>query len=82
MSNNINQLLKQLNLIYEKLPPVPCFACGKCCVSPTITFIEFIYLLDGICEDLSMESIQKFLFHPSIFHTEHEGNLTCRFLDT
>ncbi len=82
MSNNINQLLKQLNLIYEKLPPVPCFACGKCCVSPTITFIEFIYLLDGICEDLSMESIQKFLFHPAIFHTEYEGNLICRFLDT
>ena len=80
MSNNIESSLSKLDLIYRNIPSVPCKACGKCCVSPTITFLEFLYLMDGVYR-FEKEQIQHFFSIPVKFHEKHEGNLQCRFID-
>lgn len=80
MSMNLDGLLKQLSRLYADLPAVPCKGCGECCVSPTITLLEFIFLFDGLFKTFTTSEIQSLLLSPIQFHGRSEGNLQCKFL--
>jgi len=76
--DRLSSLLKNLEQIYLEIPGVPCQSCGECCVSPTVTLLEFIYLMDGFLAENSMEQATEILCRPAAFHPTCEGNLICR----
>lgn len=77
-TNRLPFLLEKLGKLYECLPGVPCAACGECCVSPTVTLLEFIYLMDGLIAQCSKEELTQMLCRAPQFHATSEGNLLCR----
>ncbi|MFH1759967.1 MAG: hypothetical protein ABIA63_02590 [bacterium] len=77
----IESSLKGLESIYNKIPPVPCNGQCKqiCCVSPSCTLIEFIYLFRHILGRMDIERITRILLKPAELHPRYEGNLFCKF---
>jgi hypothetical protein len=73
-------ILKEIKALYDELPEVSCKECGLCCVSPTCTLAEFIYLMYNCQRSLPPEAMEKFLFSEPRMHEGHEGNLVCAFL--
>lgn len=63
--------------IYAHVPPVTCRACGKCCVSPHMTLIEFCYLMSGILDkpDLLVHTLARVVTE----HQDYPGHFMCRF---
>lgn len=80
MSISLETPKKELKLIYAELPEVKCQACGTCCVSPTVTLLEFVYLMDDLCRSGGEDLLASFLNKPTEFHARHDGNLVCRLL--
>jgi hypothetical protein len=76
----IAAILQQLQQLYAELPSVKCHACGQCCVSPTCTLVEFIYLMRGMKECFSSDELRTLLAAPPVLSPTCEGNLLCRFL--
>ena len=75
---DLNSLKKGLEVIYADLPELPCLpGCTACCVSPTLTLVEFIFLLDFLKRQ---EKIEKFC-DPSLppFSSRFKGHRQCRF---
>jgi Fe-S-cluster containining protein len=72
-------LLAKLNEIYAELPPVPCKACGHCCVSPTCTIIEFVGAVRYALANFEKEKLSAILIQPAVIHPDYEGNLYCCF---
>jgi len=54
--------------------------CGRCCVSPSCTLSEFLYLFDYLHRNLPVETIETYLCLPLELHPEYEGNVRCMFL--
>lgn len=75
------EYLKELHTLYNELPTVNCLGCGRCCVSPTCTLVEFLYLFDYLCNTFSKESIADYCQLPHTPHPDFEGNLRCIFLN-
>jgi hypothetical protein len=73
-------LLREIETLYRQLPEVACKGCGQCCVSPTCTLAEFIYLMKKSMECMSPEILENFIFSEAVIHEEHEGNLACSLL--
>lgn len=71
-----HQLALELEGLYEQLPAVPCQGCGQCCVCPTCTLVEFLYLLR------KADSAQLATLTQSVpqLHSGCEGNLICPIL--
>ncbi len=63
--------------IYPLIPEIDCKACGKCCVSPHMTFLEFCFILSHLAEnpDYFIDILSK----NTPFHEDYPGHLTCRF---
>lgn len=77
-TNQLAFLLKKLGDLYKIMPGVPCAACGECCVSPTVTLLEFIYLMDDVVAKCSKDQLSQLICRPPQFHATSEGNLLCR----
>lgn len=75
-----NSFIKNLGQLYKQLPDVSCRGCGICCVSPTCTVSEFIYLFDYILSTQSQDFIRQAILQPIEEHPNYEGNLRCPFL--
>lgn len=74
-------ILKKVEDLYNRLPEVGCTGCGLCCVSPTSTLAEFIYLFNYLHENFTTEQIITFIQKPAKLHDEYEGNSHCPFLE-
>lgn len=74
------EILTEIATLYSELPTVHCKGCGGCCVSPTCTVAEFIYLMDGILKTWSDEKIITALTSPVRQHPDYPGNNVCTFL--
>ncbi len=66
--------------IYDKVPEVGCRACGRCCVSPHVTLVEFCYMFKSFCDN-NPGKIQ-ILTDIIPIHEKFEGNLYCRFQES
>jgi hypothetical protein len=73
-------LINEIETLYRQLPEVACKGCGQCCVSPTCTLAEFIYLIKKSNERVDPEVLENFIFSDAVSHPEHEGNLVCALL--
>lgn len=73
--------LRKLSDIYQQLPSVPCHACGECCVSPTCTIVEFIYLMKYALNNFERKDLTDILLGTALIHPKYDGNLYCRFQD-
>ena len=72
-------IIGELDLLYQELPEVDCKKCGLCCVSPTCTLSEFIYLFDYLQKSVNPEKVKEYILSPPEIHTDYEGNLRCIF---
>jgi len=79
-SFDIQQILSEVATLYGKLPAVDCEGCGCCCVSPTCTLVEFMYLMNGIMHDPGQPENDVFFHTPVVLHDGYEGNTRCMFL--
>jgi hypothetical protein len=73
-------LLKEIETLYKQLPEVACKGCGQCCVSPTCTLAEFLYLMSKSTECLAPDILENFILGDASVHPVHEGNLLCSLL--
>jgi Fe-S-cluster containining protein len=77
-----DKFFKPLQKSYETLPGLQCGDCwGECCVSPTLTAVEFIYMMLGLCETQSSIQVAAFLENQVKEHLFYSGNAHCRFQD-
>ena len=75
-----DNILLELEKLYSTLPELSCKACGLCCVSPTCTLSEFVYLFSYLCKNYPKHIVQKYVLTPLEIHPDYEGNLRCIFL--
>ncbi|MBD3317859.1 MAG: hypothetical protein GF344_18905 [Chitinivibrionales bacterium] len=73
-------LHQKIQTLYAGLPEVACQCCGLCCVSPTCTLAEFIYLFDHARRFLAPSDLRALLATPPQLHPDYEGNSRCPFL--
>ena len=74
-------IISEIELLYQELPEIGCEQCGQCCVSPTCTLAEFIYLFHFLQKTVAPEKIKQYLLIPAETHPDYEGNLRCVFLE-
>ena len=75
-----SEILSEIDALYDELPTVHCKSCGRCCVSPTCTVAECIYLFDGILKTWSERVIRSMITAPVKVHPDYPGNNICTFL--
>jgi hypothetical protein len=73
-------LLADIEALYTQLPSVACTECGECCVSPTCTLAEFVYLMHHCCANLSESQVRAFVLAAPRVSVTCDGNLVCQFL--
>lgn len=73
--------LAKIESLYDELPSVECLCCGTCCVSPTCTLTEFVYLINFAVDHLGKEKATELILRPPSIHPNYEGNLHCIFLN-
>lgn len=73
-------IISKIDELYKRLPEVGCTGCGQCCVSPTSTMSEFIYLFHYLEKNFTDEAIINFLKQTVKIHSDYEGNSHCPFL--
>lgn len=78
LENAIAEGLKELETLYQELPAVPCLACGGCCVSPTCTLLEFLFLMRYLLRTTGQAEMRRMICAPPVLHPEYEGNLRCK----
>ncbi|MBN1984489.1 MAG: YkgJ family cysteine cluster protein [Chitinivibrionales bacterium] len=76
----LSLLQQTMQSLYQKLPEVSCRACGRCCVSPTCTLSEFIYLFSNLLQCHPPGFIETAVLEKVKPHESYEGNLHCPFL--
>jgi len=68
--------------LLNSVPGLDCTGCwGDCCVSPTMTLVEFIYMMESGKEIFGEPTFKNFLEKPRIEHKIYVGNSHCRFQD-
>lgn len=73
-------LINDIEILYRDLPQLDCKQCGLCCVSPTCTLSEFIYLANYLQKNFTREKLIKYLSMPVKPHPDYDGNIYCIFL--
>ncbi len=73
-------LLAEIDALYRGLPQVACMQCGSCCVSPTCTLAEFLFLMHHCADSLPPADMERFVFAAPRINESCEGNLVCQFL--
>jgi len=73
-------IIKEIEILYNQLPQVACRGCGQCCVSPTTTLAEFIFLMHHMQNVVPQPIIEEFIFASPHVNTVHEGNIDCSLL--
>ena len=82
MVQTLQNAMSSLTDIYSNIPGLKCDGCwGECCVSPTLTLAEFVYMMNHGEQDLKPEEFKNFLSLPLQEHLFYTGNAHCRFQD-
>ena len=63
--------------VYQKIPDIQCLACGKCCVSPHVTLIEFCHMMTSLRD--RPEFLARILSRVVPRHPVYPGHMLCRF---
>ena len=75
-------MFEELTKAFNDLPSLDCGTCwGDCCVSPTMTAPEFVYMMQEAQRLYSNEELIEFIKEPFIEHKIFAGNQHCRFQD-
>src|SRR3990172_6474656 len=69
-----------LEELYAEVPGVPCTGCGHCCVTPTVTLVEFVHLMKHVISQFNPEEVARLLTQKMKPHERFEGNYQCKFL--
>ena len=77
MKVEVENALKKLKELYDICPPVECFQSGECCVSPHLSFMELVYLLDYLLDNFDKSQLQSLAARQPQLSTKFEGNLVC-----
>ena len=56
---SLSEIIIATESLYQQLPTVRCKKCSSCCVSPTCTVAEFIYLMNDITDCLNDDEISE-----------------------
>ncbi len=70
-------MFNKLAEIYGRVPEVSCRACGRCCISPHISVIEFCYALVPLRENQA--ELERVVSLVVADHPDFPGQRTCRF---
>jgi len=73
-------IFKQVEALYGELPVLNCKGCGECCVSPTCTFAEALYLFGNSTGCLTKDEQSKAILSKPVAHHGYNGSLVCSFL--
>lgn len=76
----LENLIQSMDTLYGQLPQVHCRACGECCVLPTTTLTEFVYLVRKGREELGSGRFDDAVLTPPRLSTVYDGNCECVFL--
>lgn len=74
-------MLSEIEALYTDLPEIACTQCGACCVSPTCTLPEFIYLMRYCAKNFDAHRLKTLCAALPRLHEAHEGNVCCLFLE-
>lgn len=79
-----DELFKNLGFLYQSLPGMSCLpGCTACCVSPTMTLLEFIYLFKSQQKKLVTDDFRYMQGLESLIpHKRFEGHYKCPFQAT
>lgn len=75
-------VVNEIEVLYDKLPSVNCIGCGECCVSPTCTLVEFIYLMKNLDTCLTRQQKEHFLRAPVEPDKRYDGNIKCALISS
>lgn len=75
---DLQQTFRQLESLYDELPEAPCVACGLCCVSPHMTFLEFAHLLQGMLTNWPPQRLHDLVHAAPGPEKRYPGNYVCR----
>lgn len=67
-----------LEAVYAELPDVPCVGCGLCCVTPQMTFIEFVRLAEAMLDRWPETNLIRMVSEDLAPVERYAGNFTCR----
>ncbi len=80
MSEKMDKVQDELQKIYQRTPDVPCGECGRCCISPHMSFIEVVGLLRRMIEVFSEEQLRTIISSRPIISEFHMSNIVCPLL--
>ncbi|MBW2621978.1 MAG: YkgJ family cysteine cluster protein [Deltaproteobacteria bacterium] len=66
--------------IYSRIPDVGCHACGRCCVSPHVTLVEFCHAFKFFLDNNPQKN--QIITQIIPIHERFAGNLNCRFQES
>ena len=77
---NFKELQEKLVSLYDSVPSLNCGSCwGECCVTPTMTAVEFIHMMRDAKSIFTQEELFFFICQPMVEHNIYQGNSHCRF---
>lgn len=80
MSEKMDNVQAELKKVYQKTPDVPCNNCGKCCVSPHMSFIEVVGVLRRMVEVFTEEQLRTIISSRPVISVYHMSNIVCPLL--
>lgn len=80
MSEKMDKAQAELKKVYQKTPDVPCGRCGKCCISPHMSYIEVVGVFRKMMEVYSKEELKTIVASKPIISEFHMTNIVCPLL--
>lgn len=80
MSKKMDKVQAELSKIYQKTPDVPCNKCGKCCISPHMSYIEVVGVLRKMVEVFFEDEMKILVSSKPIISEFHMTNIVCPLL--
>ena len=80
MSEKMDKVQQELGKVYQLTPEVPCNQCGKCCISPHMSFIEVVGVLKDMIKEFSEKQLRTIISSRPVVSEYHMSNVVCPLL--